>query len=386
MADPASEAQQRKVEAAIDAASIAFELGILAIIAERIGTLGNMSISEIYAAMPEDINRINNAVKKGTESITKTADKIIKDMAAANDDWADKYYKARNVEQVAAEDHPLMNRTLKQNTESLNRKVKALCRSTVFAIGDKRWSPTEQGYKRVISNIANDMVAGDISIDQAVSQAVKGMAKNGLRVMYSSGNTRNLHTAIRTNVMDAYRTTMSELREIQGKEFGADGVEVTAHALCAPDHLPYQGMRYSYERRRGYDLWDDIQNEPKRPLVTGANCGHTVFPVILDVSSPAYTREELDELKRRSNEKIEFEGLSGETLSMSRYDASQYQRKMENRIRDYKKEAYLQKISKEGNPEHASKAALELTRKYKSISENMGLSPRLDLLRIYTPI
>lgn len=392
MKDPASEIYQRQVIAKIDAASSAFEIDVLEIIAERLGTVGHLSYSELYSLMPEDIARLQKAVSDGTRRMENVVDSVMNDMASSNDEWAKTYYQARGVIQEPAQTHSVLSQTLGANTKAVKRKVSALCRSTVVGVGDgKTFASIPEGYRRIISSAATSMtrteytggINRNLSIDQAVSKAVKRLSRDGLRVQYRSGVTRNLQTAVRTNIMDAYRATMSEMREIQGKEFGADGVEVSAHALCAPDHQPYQGMQYSYERRRGYKLWEDIQNEPARPLVTGANCGHFVFPVILDISTPAYTKEELKELKKMSNEKISFEGLSGETLTMSRYEASQYQRKMETNIREFKKEAYLQDKSKDGDPKPARKAARELTKKYKAISDDMGLRPRLDLIRIF---
>lgn len=392
MADPASERYQRKVIAAIDAATLALEIDVLEIIAERLGSIEGMTIAELYAFMPEDILRIQRTINKGAKGIENLTNQIMSDMAKANDEWAGQYYQAASVAQESAVDHPRMGKILEENTEGIKRKVSALCRSSVVGVGDgSTFEPVEEGYRRIISSAATSMSRTEfkganknLTIDQAVAKAVRRLSRDGLRVQYRSGVTRNIQTAVRTNVMDAFRSTVSELREIQGKEFGADGVEVTAHALCAPDHLPYQGMRYPYRPRSDYRYtWDEVQNMPARPLVTGANCGHTVFPVLIGVSAPAYSRDELNELKRLSNEKVSFEGLSGETLTMSRYDASQYQRKIETNIREYKKEAYLQQSAKNGDPKPARKAARDLTQKYKDMSEQMGLNPRPDLLRIY---
>lgn len=393
MADPSSEAFQRKVITAIDAASSSFEISILEIIAERLGTIEDDTFSELFAAMPEDMAKINKAIKDGAAQMENIASSVMSDMASANDEWASTYYQARGVAQESAYTHAVLSKTLEANTNAVKRKVSALCRSSVVGVGNNTFMPVAEGYRRIISAAATGMSRTsfkterntNLTIDQAVSKAVKSLSRDGLRVQYRSGVTRNLQTAVRTNVMDAYRSTMAEMREIQGKEFGADGVEVSAHALCAPDHLPYQGQRYPYEPRPNFRYtWDEVQNMPDRPLVTGANCGHTIFPVIIGVSSPAYSIQELNELKRLSNEQVEFEGLSGETLKMSRYKASQYQRKLENNIRKYKQEAHLQEVSKKGNPKPARKAARELTKQYKSISEQMGLNTRPDLLRIYT--
>lgn len=394
MADPASERYQRRVTAKIDAATSAFEIDVLEIIARRLGTIGELSFSELYALMPDDIAKLQKAVRDGTRRMESLSESVMRDMASSNDEWARAYYEASGTAQQAAYEHAALSSTLEANTRALKRKVSSLCRSTVVGIGDgKTFEPVAEGYRRIVSAAATSMsrtefkggVNKNLSIDQAVSNAVRRLSREGLRVRYRSGVTRNLQTAVRTNIMDAYRATMSEMREIQGKEFGADGVEVSAHALCAPDHLDYQGERYPYKPRPDYKLtWDEAQFQPARPLVTGANCGHTVFPVLMDVSSPAYSKKELEELRRRSNEQVTFRGLSGEDMTMSRYEASQYQRKMESNIREYKKEAHLQRTSEDGDPRPAQRMAQDLTRRYKDISEQMGLNPRPDLLRIYS--
>lgn len=345
--------------------------------------------------MPEDIARLQKAVSDGTKRMENVVDSVMSDMASSNDEWAATYYQARGITQESVYTHAALSSTLEANTKAVKRKVSALCRSTVVGVGDGRtFTSIPEGYRRIVSAAATGMSrtsfktdkVTNLTIDQAVSKAVRRLSRDGLRVQYRSGVTRNLQTAVRTNIMDAYRATMAELREIQGKEFGADGVEVSAHALCAPDHLPYQGQRYPYKPMPSFrHTWDEVQNMPDRPLVTGANCAHTIFPVIIGVSSPAYSRQELNELKRLSNEQIEFEGLSGETLTMSRYEASQYQRKMETNIRKYKQEAYLQDASKTGDPTPARRAARVLSKQYRDISKQMGLDPRPDLLRVYAP-
>lgn len=385
MVDPASEKAQRRAESAIGAASIAFELSLLGIIAERLGSIEGMSYAEIYAAMPEDIANIKKATKSGISGITGTANDILSNMASANDEWAERYYRARGVKQAPYFNSKQLSETLSKAKRSAIESLSVYCRSSVVAVGDKEFVSVEEAYRRTVTRAATAMQAGTETLQQVVGESIGQMAKDGLRVMYQSGNTRNLHTAIRTNVMDAYRTAMTEMRQIQGREFGADGVEVSAHALCAPDHQDYQGERYPYKPRQGYDLtWDEAQFRPSRPLVTGANCGHTVFPVILDISSPAYTRAELAELKRLSNEPVEFEGLSGDTLTMSRYEASQYQRKMETNIRKMKENTYL--LEKANLPNFAKmerKTQRALSAKYKNISKAMGLTPRMENTRIF---
>ena len=376
--DPADEKEQRKVEAALEAALIAFELSILVIIAERLGRLDGKTFAEVYAVMPEDIARIREAIEAGTRNIENVTSKVMDNMAKANDDWAEKYYKARNVEQRSAFSHSSLMKQLERGTSNAKRKVSALCRSSVVSVGNRNFIPVEQAYRQIVSAAATAMTTGNLTGSQAISKAVERMAQNGLRVQYESGVTRDLITAVRTNVMDAYRSTMSNMREMQGAEFGADGVEVTAHALCAPDHQPYQGRQYSDKE------WRTIQFAPARPLVIGANCGHSVFPIILGITSSKYSNEQLRQLNERSNAEITFEGLSGKELTMTRYEASQYQRKMENNIRKMKENTYLlEKANLSNFAKMERKTQRALSKRYEDISKAMGLTPRMENTRIY---
>lgn len=381
--DPADIEEQRRVEDSIEAAAIGMEVAALAVIARRLGNIEGKSLAEIYASMPSDIAEIQDAIKTGTESIKKTAVESMDGMASANDEWAKRYYDYRGVEQLSATEHKAMSSVLKAQTEAATEAIDAKCRSTVVRVGNELL-PLAPAYNTVITDAAISMQTGAKTVDQAISQAVKALSRSGLRVVYASGATRNLYSAVSTNVMDAYRVAMSEMREIQGQEFGADGVEVSAHALCAKDHQDYQGIQYSYERKRGYDRWEDVQYEPARPLVVGANCGHVVFPVLLGISEPAYSKKELRELKRRSNEEVTFNGLSGKPLTMSRYDASQYQRKVETTIRKANQDAYLFGEAKAAKDAAAAKAmAKAYTAQYKRISSEAGLSTRMERTRAY---
>lgn len=396
MTDPANEKEQRKAEAALDAALIAFELSILAIIAERLGNVEKLTTAELYATIPEDMARIRETIASGIKNLQSTTNKLMRDMALANDQWAAKYYAAKSIEAESTFTNAILNKLLTRKMKIADEYISAACRSSVINIAKEvfepsgknkvlEYKPIEQAYQAIVTNASTHMAAGNITGQKAVQRAVSALANSGLRVQYQSGVTRNLHTAVRTNIMDAYRSTMSEMREIHGRQFGADGVEVSAHALCAPDHLPFQGQRYPYQPRPDYRYtWDEVQNMPDRPLVTGANCGHFIFPILIGITSPAYSRSEINEMNRLSREEVEFEGLSGETLKMSRYEASQYQRKLESNIREKKKLAYLQEASKV-DPSAANKAVRYYQKEYKRISELVGLTRRMENTRIYLP-
>ena len=94
---------------------------------------------------------------------------------------------------------------------------------------------------------------------------------------------------------------------------GPDGVEISAHMLCAEDHLPYQGRQFSLEE------FERLNQTLRRPIAKGIwNCSHVAEPIVLGISEPAYTEEELAEYRRSSLEQVT---IDGKTRSRYQWDA-----------------------------------------------------------------
>ena len=188
------------------------------------------------------------------------------------------------------------------------------------------------GYKAVVDIAVSAVQGGTESYTEAIRGGLKRVSYEGLRVRsggtvaveYESGLTRRLDTAMRMNVLDGARALFQRMTDEAGKAFGADGVELSAHMLCAADHVPYQGRQYSHEAYRGL-----LESLHRRIGVW--NCKHFAYPVLLGVSEPAYTDEELERYKRNSEEIIEIEGKA-----RTRYEWSQQMRKLETSVRRQK--------------------------------------------------
>ncbi len=106
-------------------------------------------------------------------------------------------------------------------------------------------------------------------------------------------------------------------------------MELSAHAICAPDHLAVQGRQFSNDEfdkmQNGLDFEDVNGNEYKgfpRPIGQW-NCRHVKFPIIVGISKPAHTDEELKAYAENSREK---------------YSLTQQQRAMETKLRQLKTE------------------------------------------------
>ena len=153
-----------------------------------------------------------------------------------------------------------------------------------------------------------------------------------------------------------------------GKEYGADGVEITAHALCAEDHLPYQGRQYSHKE------FDRIQNTLRRPFGMW-NCKHTMFPILLGISQPAHTEAELQAYARNSREEVTIDGVT-----MSRYEWTQKQRQIETAQKNI---ATAAKASGDSIARREAQRNINrLTAEYGKISEAAGLIEKKERMTV----
>lgn len=364
----------------LDRDGYALELAVLSIIAERLGKVNEKTTyADSRLWLNSDMAKIETLLEKGAKTLSEAANGIFDRMAELNDKWAAKFFEKIGKKQVKTPDNPWLSDILAKSKKKMGKNASALCNTSVlYIVGPKdKLTNIRDGYIEIIDEAITAMKAGEETYQQAIAKAVDNLASGGLRVQYASGVTRDLHTAVRTNIMDGYRDTMVSLREQQGKEYGADGVEVSAHSQCAPDHQKIQGRQFTKEK------FAEKQKELRRPI-GGANCRHTVFPVLLGVSTKAYTSKELEEIKKRSNQKVKITGLDGKERTMTKYEATQYQRRIETMIRQAKGRAMLKEQANKPKDAKAAKArAKELTAAYKRISSEAGLSTRMERTRAY---
>lgn len=356
--------------------------------------------------MPKDLARIHEAVESGQKQALNASQNILDGMAASNDGWMSYYYAAQGVEQTNFKDNPKLQAVLREQLDKAQDVIRAEVNTSVIGVVDKDkvFHNLEDTYKLIVSDAASAMTSGAGYFDHVVAEAIETISDCGLKVQYPNTYTvresqgkgkpvkiitktrtkplvRNLYSSVTSNVMNAYRVSMTDMRFIQGEEFGADAVRVSAHALCAPDHLPYQGNIYSS------DEFKAIQDSLPRQLVYGGNCGHTISPTIYDIANKEYDAAYVKRLNEMSNERVTFKGLSGEKLTMTRYEASQYQRKLETTIRKGKENVFLsEKAGMKTDDPFMVAPKLELEKRivaYNRISKEAGLSTRTDRMKIF---
>lgn len=278
-----------------------------------IGTLSPSNLHQLQQMMRTGANVeiIQRELARVTEQTAEDMAKLLEQAAASAYDDTAIFYEARNMSQLPlAQNIPLRNVVTAIEKVTLGELVN-LSQTTVI----------RETYSAAIDKAVWAVQTGQADYHKAIRSAIRETAQTGLRVEYESGYTRRLDSAARQNVLDGTRAINQGVRDETGRQFGADGVEITAHGNCATDHQNIQGKQYTKKQ------FEDVQNGLYRKIGTW-NCGHRAFSIVLGISSPAYSRKELAEMKS-ANQK----GVTWGSKHYTLYEASQQQRILETSIR-----------------------------------------------------
>lgn len=332
---------------------------------EHLKEIGTLTASDINRVV--EMKRVGYNVEQMKREIAKAADASIKDIDKVFEAVAES--DARFAADVFAADH---TPTIKNNP-ALERILKAQAKITKQALANlSQTTITAEAYKNAVDVAIQAVQSGITDYQTAIRKAMKDAAVDNLRVKYPSGHTRRLDSAMRMNILDGIRAVNQDVSYQLGKEFGADGVEISAHAMCAEDHLPYQGKQMSIKE------FERLQNVVlDRPLGMW-NCRHTWHYIILGVSVPQHSQQELRDYRRNSSERIT---IDGETKS--RYEWTQEQRRIETAIRQQKDIAVAAKASGDMTARRECQYIIgELEKRYAKVSKAADLIAKCERMTV----
>lgn len=342
----------------------------LEIIGERIRAIGRVSPTDLYRLeLLRDIGTDMDALKRKLASETGKSLKELEKLLRQAADAAMKPYDG------------LMNAEPYLRNEIAEAMAVAQYVETARAMVNlSNTTVSSAAYQGLVDRAVSAVQLGTESYQSAIRSVLRSTAWDGLcvvdgtrKVRYASGLTRRLDTAARQNVLDGFRALMQRTRDEAGKAFGADGVEISAHMLCAEDHLPYQGRQFSLEE------FERLNQTLRRPIAKGIwNCSHVAEPIVLGISEPAYTEEELAEYRRSSVEQVTIDGKT-----RSRYQWTQEQRRIETAIRREKDVAIAAKAAGDDVLRRQCQQRInDLRKRYDRISKDAGLEVRTDKMAV----
>lgn len=232
--------------------------------------------------------------------------------------------------------------------------------------------PLQDAYRSACDFAFQQVSTGAADYNTAIRRAVKNLTAKGARTIdYASGVHTSLEAAVRRSVMGGLGLMQEKIAQYNHDAMGCDGWEISAHAASAPDHEPIQGRQYSDA------AYEALNNSLVRRIGT-LNCGHTAFPIILGVSTPQYTPEELEKL-RTDNEK----GVTIDGRHYTMYEATQMQRRLETAIRTQKRRILADEVT--GDKEKLLTDQIKyqrLEQEYKRFSGAAGLRTQQERMEL----
>lgn len=347
--------------------------------------LNEVTVQDIKALRAHgiDLKEIEKAIRK-TSGISETKlNKLLDDVVERNQTYYTELIDLAHITQpemlVSVEDTWAIYEQTKQTLRNITRSMGFLVDA------GRTMLPPAKAYQWALDAATVKVESGAISYGQAIKDAVKELASNGLRVVdYESGHRDHVDVAARRAVMTGVSQLCSKYTEQAAEYLETPYYEVSAHAgardVPGPSpwssHKDWQGKVYSI---RTGDIYPSIYDACGLGAVDGlegANCRHRRYPWVEGVSERTYTDEQLQHIDDGLG--CEYDGKK-----YTAYEATQMQRRIERTIRKQKrlKNAY-EAAGLTGDATTANIKLRRLNAKYKEFSKAAGLPEQRERMKV----
>lgn len=310
------------------------ELKIIEEIATRIANFGyanTVVINDIKIAREMGIlyQDIVELVAEYNNTSYEEVNRIFTEASETSLSYDDEIYKEAGLDPRTLAQSESIKQIMNAAIQRTSGNLQNLCMTTANTAQTQFYNAINSAYMFTSTGVK--------SYTQAILDEIKNISKQGAIIQYPSGDRRSVESAVRMNVITAINQNCGKLQELRADELGWDLMEITAHSGARTEHARWQGKIVSRSGKKGYLNLRDIGYGEVTGF-KGVNCRHDWHPY-LEGSTRTYSQEQLNAWK---NEKVEYNGKK-----ISKYEATQIQRKMERQIRNDKKElAGLQGILK----------------------------------------
>jgi hypothetical protein len=350
-------------------------------VCRKIGKIGRMSKKELekFDADKEakkEWERIVSALAIDTALNIRTLKKAYISEFEAWEKQNEYLYQYRDKKPLGVKNGALqgiIDRYVKQN----GKEILNITNTKALSVLDKNGNPIrfQDAIYKSFGDAVKTVTEGKADFYTTMRQTVQNLGGGGCRVNYGEGITRRLDTVVRQNMAYGIKQSHREYNELVGREIGADGIEIDYHSNSRPSHRYMQGKQYakgaegktvngvfypSAEKEGVYDrLYEDY------------NCRHYETDIILGVSEPRYSAEELKRFEEQDKRLYKIGNIEKDG-----YGWSQSMRACETEIRKCKDE--INALKAFGNSEAEIKALRQRIKtvraKYNEIAEITGIS------------
>ena len=287
-------------------------------IAAEIKRIGELTPSSLHTLerlykTGSDVREINKEIARLTGLQVVEVKKIIKTVALAGYLDTKPFFDYRHKSFIPFAKNKALQNIVNAIANQTAGEYTNLAKAQAFMIRDlknpKKLVPTSvaKTYQTVVDEAIQAVQTGVVDYNTAMRRTLSQLADSGLRVTYQGEDgkvrTQRMDTAVRRNILDGVRAINQGVQDEVGRQFGADGKEITVHAFSAPDHEPIQGHQFSNEE------FDKLQNERSFTDAQGRhfkaikraigvwNCRHFTYSIICGVNKPNFTKKQLAQKK-----------------------------------------------------------------------------------------
>ena len=310
-------------------------------------------------------------------------------VAEENVDFVETYYKAQNKEFISYSNNTQLQGIVSSIKKETNNTFINIANSNNigFTLKDDKgniiYKPIRQVYNDLIDEAVYNVSIGTKDYQGAMRKTINQLADSGVKIHeeklgYKNGYNRRIDSSVRQDVLTGVRQINLDVQRQIGEDFGADGLEISAHGLCARDHLDIQGKQFFARKGEDLDaLAERINSNLQRPIGE-LNCRHFMFSILKGVSLPSYTNKQLARYRKESLTEISYKGKT-----YTKYEATQEQRRLETAIRKQKDRQIINRAKGDKTEVGlAQQKITQLTNEYYKFSSVAGLDTYKNRLSV----
>ena len=332
--------------------------------------LNEVTVQDIQALRSHgiDLKSVEKAIIKTTGISKQKLNSLLNDVVERNQKYYSELIDLAHITQPETLVDASTVDAIKQQTQDTFRNLTA---SMGFLVGDTMLKPA-RAYQWALDNAEMQIQSGAISYNQAIANAVRQLAENGIKVVdYESSHRDSIDVAARRAVMTGVNQICAKYTEQAAEYLDTPYFEVSAHAGARDipgkspwsSHKAWQGRCYSIRSNDIYPSIYDVCGLGAVDGLEGANCRHRRNVWVEGVSERTYTDEQLAHID-------DDLGCTFDGKTYTAYEATQMQRRIERQIIKQKRFVTAYKSSGQMDEYRATKAKLtRLNAKYKAFSE-----------------
>lgn len=241
----------------------------------------------------------------------------------------DQVYRAAGLKPLPLNLSPAMTQVLAAGLRKTDGVLRNLTLTTALSAQNAFIDAVDLAYMQVTS--------GAFDYITAIRNAVKEVAEKWVTVIRYLGRSEQLDVAVRRTVLTGVAQTVGELQMTRAKEMNVNLMQVSAHVGARNrgkgpmNHESWQGKVYSIVGSTPeYPNLAEVTGLGTMVGLHGVNCRHSMYPFFEGISERLYSQKELDGYASR---KVTYQGRE-----MSVYEATQEQRRIERKIREWKRQ------------------------------------------------